>query len=77
MRVAVIDKEKSGDGKVYVIGRGECEDAHCSLGETVKITLDNGKILWGYECWWMEEGEFDDINKKRGVEIINDDGAKP
>ena len=22
------------------------------IGDNVRITLDNGSILWGYECWW-------------------------
>ena len=22
------------------------------LIENVRITLDDGTILWGYECWW-------------------------
>jgi hypothetical protein len=22
------------------------------VGEDVKITLYDGTILWGYECWW-------------------------
>ena len=22
------------------------------IGRDVRITLDDGSILWGYECWW-------------------------
>ena len=22
------------------------------IGRNVRITLDDGIILWGYECWW-------------------------
>lgn len=22
------------------------------FGEDVRITLDDGSIIWGYECWW-------------------------
>ena len=28
------------------------------LGDIVKITLDDGNVLYGYECWWepIDEG---------------------
>ena len=26
----------------------------------VKITLDDGNILYGYECWWKQEAEQND-----------------
>ncbi len=22
------------------------------IGNNVRITLDDGGVLWGYECWW-------------------------
>lgn len=22
------------------------------VGDNVRITLDDGTILWGFECWW-------------------------
>lgn len=22
------------------------------VGENVRITLDDGAIIWGYDCWW-------------------------
>lgn len=22
------------------------------VGENIRITLDDGTIIWGYECWW-------------------------
>jgi len=27
--------------------------------EQVRITLDDGSVLWGFECWWqpLEEGD--------------------
>ncbi len=27
------------------------------VGEDVRITLDGGAILWGYECWWVRTYE--------------------
>lgn len=22
------------------------------VGDNVRITLDDGTVIWGYECWW-------------------------
>ena len=22
------------------------------IGDDVRITLDDGPVIWGYECWW-------------------------
>ena len=41
------EKSKSHIGKH---GLAESED-----GWTVKITLDDGNIIYGYECWWIPE----------------------
>lgn len=30
---------------------------------TVKITLDDGNIIYGYECWWMPEDEWEEAEK--------------
>lgn len=30
---------------------------------TVKITLDDGSIIYGYECWWVPEEEWEDVQK--------------
>lgn len=26
-----------------------------------KILLDNGDIVWGFECWWMDEFDMRDL----------------
>ena len=45
--------------KPYIGERGLAE----KINEwDVKITLDNGDILHGYECWWMPEEEYDKRN---------------
>jgi len=36
-----------------------------------RITLDNGKIVWGCECWWGPESEFERGTK--GMRIQNVD----
>lgn len=41
-------------------------------GETnPRIRLDNGKTVWGCECWWGPEEEIK--NKIRNLEVINID----
>ena len=30
----------------------------------IKITLDDGNIIHGYECWWIPEKEFIKVMKK-------------
>lgn len=30
----------------------------------VEITLDDGNILYGYECWWIPEDEYDAIRQE-------------
>ena len=32
----------------YIGAEGDAE----LIGDNVKITLDNGAILYGYQCWW-------------------------
>lgn len=34
--------------KPHIGKRGLAED----IGDNVRITLDDGNILYGYECWW-------------------------
>lgn len=33
---------------------------------TVKITLDDGSILYGYECWWTSEEDWETSEKLKG-----------
>jgi len=39
--------------KPHIGKTGLAED----LPEGVRITLDGGTIIWGYECWWVPLGE--------------------
>ena len=43
------------DSKPYIGKKGLAE----MFDGQVKITLDDGNILYGYECWWrpIKEGE--------------------
>lgn len=39
-----------------------------------RIKLENGKTIWGYECWWGTDEEFkNDIEGVKIVEIDIDD----
>lgn len=28
------------------------------IDDNVRITLEDGSVLWGYECWWKPLGEI-------------------
>lgn len=34
-----------------------------------KIELDDGRVVWGYQCWWGPEDKFDEFVE--GREVIN------
>lgn len=35
--------------KSHVGKRGLAEE----IDDNVRITLDDGSVIWGYECWWI------------------------
>lgn len=37
--------------------------------ERVKITLDDGNIIYGYECWWVTEKDWE-IGEKLKKELL-------
>lgn len=39
--------------------------------KTVKIKLDNGEIVWGFECWWGEEKALRKWIGDREIEIVS------
>ena len=43
--------------KPHLGKRGLAED----LSDGVRITLDDGNVLWGYDCWWVTEADHDAI----------------
>lgn len=63
-RVIAILSYDDQAGKVYSFGSGTYEGKfplpEWALGynfgqENPKITLDNGDVVWGCECWWGSE----------------------
>jgi len=35
-----------------------------------KITLDNGSVVWGYQCWWGDEESVKEAIGKRQVVTV-------
>jgi hypothetical protein len=35
-----------------------------------RITLESGKTVWGYECWWRSVESFDALPKPDGFQVI-------
>ena len=46
--------------EVHLLGYGvyDGDIKHPELGfRNPRITLDNGSVVWGFECWWGPEGK--------------------
>ena len=79
MRVIAIESFK--DGRLRSYGEGEMEhrvpDQEPWNEHSVKnpcITLDNGKHVWGFQCWWAPVEEFEKnykehINTQKIVDV--------
>lgn len=57
-RVIAIRNTDKENKKIYIYGYGnyvgeeECPKLH-NL-KNPKIILDNGEVVWGFECWWTD-----------------------
>ena len=61
------------DSKVNMFGYGvyDGDIKHPDLGfPNPRITLDDGRIVWGCECWWGPEEKIKKIIGDRTVEIV-------
>lgn len=60
------------DKQVNLLGFGVYMGDESALGrKNPKLQLDNGKIVWGCECWWgPEEGLKKEM---QGKEVVNVD----
>lgn len=47
----------------------DMEEARERLPENPKIVLDNGKVVWGCECWWGSEERFNE-GAGKGVKVV-------
>lgn len=68
---------------VYVgneVPDGEAEGLaeHLRIGgqPNPKIVLDNGKVVWGCECWWGPEEKFQDSVGHRKVLPVDIDNER-
>ena len=72
----VIAMQCTEGNKAYIYGRGVYVGDHVpesgifhEVGMTnPKIELDNGGVVYGYQCWWADEKRVDEEFK--GMEII-------
>lgn len=53
-------------------------DRVCDVGGRTNpsITLDNGKQVWGYECWWGPEDEIQRMIGDRKVVFVERESDK-
>ena len=55
-RVGAIQKANSTTVHLYGYGVYDGDIEHPVHGfPNPRITLDNGKVVWGFECWWASE----------------------
>lgn len=38
-----------------------------------KILLDNGDVVWGYECWWASEAKVKSMIGNRKIVMVKTD----
>ncbi len=70
------------DGKAYIFGYGTYQGDEVPVGaggwlgemlvkvgtDNPKIVLDNGKVVWGCECWWTTEESVK--ARVKGMEVV-------
>ena len=50
----------------------EVSEFHSELElKNPKIKLDNGKVVWGCQCWWGSEEKVKQMIGNRTVEIVS------
>jgi len=67
------------DQEVHLFGRGvyegDFETEVVLLGTIMeghrnpRIKLDDGRTVWGYQCWWGPESQYDKVVGSRKVTI--------
>jgi len=77
---------KATDEKVYLFGygtyseeipppdpqgkRGMVDFVHSANVTNPKLTMDDGTVVWGCECWWGREEEVKKFIGHRIVEVV-------
>lgn len=76
--------QKADEETVYLFGYGTYEGLveppkdrqFVGIKKLPKISLDNGEIVYGSECWWGTEEEVKEIIGGRKVVIVNTDNKE-
>ncbi len=76
MRVTAMESMKNGVCKIY--GHGELIEGTVPNTEPFKkhkiknpcIKLDNGKYVWGFQCWWGEYEKTKSDYLDKATEVI-------
>ena len=70
-RVGAIQSADELEVRLYGYGVYDGDKEHPDLGfPNPRITLDDGRIVWGCECWWGPEEKVKKLIGKRAVKIV-------
>ena len=66
---------KADDKNVYLLGYGTYDGddvppsgfLHEAKCPNPKLSLDDGTVVWGYQCWWGEMSKVEDMIGDRHV----------
>ncbi len=70
---------KADHATVHLLGYGVYDgtfETIVTMEPNPRITLDNGKIVWGYECWWGPEERMKKSISNRTVINVDIDTAR-
>lgn len=80
----VFAMQKADTERIYLFGFGTYEGRHDPEGskgtiftQNPRIRLDNGEVVWGYECWWGPESEFEAYRNGREVVTVRVEDRLP
>jgi hypothetical protein len=71
--------QQADDETVWLFGYGVYKGEHIPPDgflhylerENPKIQLDNGKVVWGYQCWWGDEEKVKEAIGNRKVVMVD------
>ena len=66
--------QKADKETVYMYGFGTYVGDEVSPEFPVpnpKIQLDNGEVVWGYQCWWGPEEKVNEMIAGRKIEFVS------
>jgi len=70
-KVGAIQSADKETVRFYGYGTYKGEQDHPEYGfPNPKIELDNGKVVWGCECWWASENKVKEMIGDRKVVVV-------